>query len=155
MHCIVRETSRYLTTFIATLAIRISFYLRISYLFSLFSTAKTIEPNLVHRLYLFVLDKIYLGSPYIPMGLKVLIFSFRSLKPPSPKKGRVGIPWATIWTHSSSFCFLLKIKQLFQISLCLTRKSELYSSVVVRRIFCFPLVLAIEARTGFSTYNLM
>ena len=29
----------------------------------------------------------------------------------------------------------------------------LYSSVVVRRIFCFPLVLAIEARTGFSTCN--
>ncbi len=37
--------------------------------------------------------------------------------------------------------------------MCLTRKSALYSSVVVRRIFCFPLVLAIEARTGFSTYN--
>ena len=29
----------------------------------------------------------------------------------------------------------------------------LYSSIVVRRIFCFPLVLAIEARTGFSTCN--
>jgi hypothetical protein len=25
--------------------------------------------------------------------------------------------------------------------------------VVIRRIFCFPLVLAIEARTGFSTCN--
>ena len=37
--------------------------------------------------------------------------------------------------------------------MCLTRKSALYSSVVVRRIFCFPLVLAIEARTGFSTCN--
>ena len=85
------------------------------------------------------------------MRLKVLISSFRSLEPPSPKKGRVGTPWATIWTHSSIFCSLLKIKQLFQISLCLTRKSTLYSSVVVRRIFCFPLVLAIEARTGFCT----
>ena len=29
----------------------------------------------------------------------------------------------------------------------------LYSSVVVKRIFCFPLVLAIEARTGFFTCN--
>ena len=37
--------------------------------------------------------------------------------------------------------------------MCLTRKSALYSSVVVRRIFCFPLVLAIEAKTGFSTCN--
>jgi hypothetical protein len=35
--------------------------------------------------------------------------------------------------------------------LYLTRKSALYSSVVVRRIFCFPLVLAIDASTGFST----
>ena len=33
----------------------------------------------------------------------------------------------------------------------MTRKSTLYSSVVVRRIFCFPLVLAIDARTGFLT----
>ena len=33
----------------------------------------------------------------------------------------------------------------------MTRKSALYSSVVVRRIFCFPLVLAIDASTGFST----
>ena len=33
----------------------------------------------------------------------------------------------------------------------MTRKSALYSSVVVRRIFCFPLVLAIDARTGFFT----
>jgi len=33
----------------------------------------------------------------------------------------------------------------------LTRKSALYSSVVVRRIFYFPLVLAIDARTGFFT----
>jgi hypothetical protein len=32
----------------------------------------------------------------------------------------------------------------------LIRKSALYSSVVVRRIFCFPLVLAIDASTGFS-----
>ncbi len=29
----------------------------------------------------------------------------------------------------------------------------LYSSIVIRRIFCFPLVLAIKARTGFSIYN--
>ena len=33
----------------------------------------------------------------------------------------------------------------------MTRKSTLYSSVVIRRIFCFPLVLAIDASTGFST----
>ena len=33
----------------------------------------------------------------------------------------------------------------------MTRKSALYSSVVVRRIFCFPLVLAIDARTGLFT----
>ena len=37
--------------------------------------------------------------------------------------------------------------------MCFTRKSALYSSVVVRRIFYFPLVLAIEARTSFSTCN--
>ena len=41
-----------------------------------------------------------------------------------------------------------------QISLYLTRKSALYSSVVVRRIFCFSLVLAIEAITGFSVCSL-
>ena len=29
----------------------------------------------------------------------------------------------------------------------------MYSSVVVRRIFCFPLVLTVDARTGFSTCN--
>ena len=33
----------------------------------------------------------------------------------------------------------------------MTRKSALYSSIVIRRIFCFPLVLAIDASTGFST----
>jgi hypothetical protein len=92
----VGETSRYLTTFVATPAIRISFYLKISCLFSSFSIAKTIEPNLVCGLCLFILDEIHLGSPCIPIGLKVLIFSFRSLEPPSPKKGRVGTPWATI-----------------------------------------------------------
>ena len=96
MHCVVGETSRYLTTFVATPAIRISFCLRISCLFSLFSIAKTIEPNLVRGLCLFALDKIYLGSPYISIGLKILISSFRSLEPPSPKKGKVGTPWATI-----------------------------------------------------------
>jgi len=35
----------------------------------------------------------------------------------------------------------------------LTRKSALYSSIVIRRIFCFPLVLAIDASTGFSIYS--
>jgi hypothetical protein len=37
--------------------------------------------------------------------------------------------------------------------LYLTRKSTLYSSVVIKRIFCFSLVLAIEARTGFFICN--
>ena len=60
--------------------------------FSLFSIVKTIEPNLVCGLCLFTLDKIYLGSLCILIGLKVLIFSFRSLKPSSFKKGRVGTP---------------------------------------------------------------
>ena len=96
IYYIVGETSRYLTTLVATPIIRISFYLRISYLFSLFSIVKTIEPNLVYRLYLFSLDIIYLGYPYILIGLKVSISSFRSLKPLSSRKGRVGIPWATI-----------------------------------------------------------
>ena len=90
VHCVVGETSRYFTTLVAIPAIKISFCLRISYLFSLFSIVKTIELNLVYRLYLFILDKIYLGSPYIPIGLKVLISSFRSLEPPSPRKVRVG-----------------------------------------------------------------
>jgi hypothetical protein len=71
-------------------AMTISFYLRISYLFSSFSIVKTIEPNLVYRLCLFILDKIYLGSPYISIGLKVSISSFRSLEPPSPRNSRVG-----------------------------------------------------------------
>jgi hypothetical protein len=57
------------------------------------------------------------------------------------------------WTQSSSFCSLWKVKQLCQISLYLTRKSALYSSIVVRRIFCFLLVLAIDASTGFFTYS--
>ena len=92
VYCIVGETFRYLTTLVATPVIRISFYLRISYLFSLFSIAKTIEPNLVYRLYLFSLDKIYLGSPYILIGLKVSISSFGSLEPPSPRKGEIGTP---------------------------------------------------------------
>ena len=96
MHCVVGETLRYFTTLVAIPAIEISFYLRISYLFSLFSIVKTIEPNLVYRLCLFTLDKIYLGSPCILIGLKVLISSFRSLEPPSPKNGRVGTLWAII-----------------------------------------------------------
>ena len=33
----------------------------------------------------------------------------------------------------------------------MTRKSALYPSIVIRRIFYFPLVLAIDASTGFST----
>jgi len=81
---------RYFTTLVAVPAINISFYLRISCLFSSFSIVKTIEPNLVYRSCFFTLDEIHLGSPYILIGLKVLISSFRSLEPPSPKKGRVG-----------------------------------------------------------------
>ena len=96
MHCIVGETSRYLTTLVAVPAINISFYLRISCLFSLFSIVKTIEPNLVYGSCLFILDKIYLGSPSILIGLKVLISSFRSLEPPSPRNGIVGTLWAII-----------------------------------------------------------
>ena len=92
VHCVVGETSRYLTTLVATPAIRISFCLRISYLSFSFSTAKTIEPNLVLRSCLFTLDKIYLGNPYILIGLKTSISSFRSLKPPFPRKGKVGTP---------------------------------------------------------------
>ena len=95
MHYIIGETLRYFTTLVAVPAIKISFYLRISYLFSLFSIVKTIEPNLVYGLCLFTLDIIYPGSPYIPIGLKVLISSFRSLDPSSFKKGKVGTPWAT------------------------------------------------------------
>src|SRR6266704_3775091 len=91
VHCIVGETLRYLTTLVAVPAIKISFCLRISCLFSLFSIVKTIEPNLVSRLCLFTLNKIYLGSPCIAIGLKVLISSFRSLEPPSPKKYKVRI----------------------------------------------------------------
>ena len=91
MHCVVGETSRYFTTLVAIPTIKISFYLRISYIFSLFSIVKSIKLNLVYRLYLFTLDKIYLGSPYILIGLKVLISSFRSLEPPSPRKGKLGI----------------------------------------------------------------
>ena len=153
MHCVVGETLRYFTTVVAVPAIEISFCLRISCLFSSFSTVKTIEPNLVCGSCLFTLDVIHLGSPYIPIGLKVSISSFRSLDPPSFKKGKVGTPWATTWTHSSSFCSLWKWKQLRQISLYFIRNSALYSSIVIKRIFCFPLVLTIEARTGFSICN--
>jgi hypothetical protein len=96
VHCVVGETLRYFTTLVAVPAIEISFCLRISCLFSLFSIVKTIEPNLVCRLYLFILDEIHLGSPCIFIGLKVLISSFRSLEPPSPRKGRVGTLWAII-----------------------------------------------------------
>jgi hypothetical protein len=92
IHCVVEETSRYLTTLVATPAIIISFCLRISCLFSLFLNANTIEPNLVCRLYLFSLNKIYLGSPFILIGLKVSISSFRSLEPPSLRKGEIGTP---------------------------------------------------------------
>jgi len=143
-----------LTTLAATPAIRISFCFRISCPFFLFFTAKTIELNLVYGLYLFSLDKIHLGSPCILIGLKVSISSFRSLELFSPKKGGMGMLWATIWAQGSSFCSLLKEKQLDQISLYLTRKSVLYSSVVVRRIFYFSLVLAIETMTGFFVCSL-
>jgi len=87
---------RYFTTLVAVPAINISFCLRIFCLFSSFFIVKTIEPNLVYRSCLFILDEIYLGSPCILIGLKVLISSFRSLEPPSPKKGRVGTLWAII-----------------------------------------------------------
>ena len=96
MHYIVGETSRYLTTLVAVPAINISFCLRISCIFFLFSIVKTIEPNLVYGLCLFILDKIYLSSPSILIGLKVLISSFRSLEPPSPRNGIVGTLWAII-----------------------------------------------------------
>jgi hypothetical protein len=92
VHCVVGETFRYLTTLVATPAIRISFCLRISCLFSLFSTANTIEPNLVCGSYLFALEEIHLGSPCILIELKVSISSFRSLEPPSPRKGGIGTP---------------------------------------------------------------
>ncbi len=91
-HCVVGETSRYFTTVVAIPVIKISFCLKISCLFFLFSIVKTIEPNLVYGSCLFTLDVIYLGSPCIPIGLKVSISSFRSLDPPSPKKGKVGTP---------------------------------------------------------------
>ncbi len=90
VYCVVGETFRYFTTLVAVLVIRISC------LFSLFSTVNTIEPNLVSGLCLFALDEIHLGSPCIPIGLKVSISSFRSLEPPSPRKGKVGTPWAII-----------------------------------------------------------
>jgi len=80
----------YFTTLVAIPAIEISFCLRISYLFSSLSMVKTIEPNLVYRSCFFTLDKIHLGSPCILIELKVLISSFRSLEPPSPRKGKVG-----------------------------------------------------------------
>src|SRR5882757_4415059 len=92
VHCVVGETSRYLTTLVATPVIRISFCLRISCLFSSFSIANTIEPNLVCGSYLFALEEIYLGCPCILIGLKVSISSFRSLEPLSPRKGGIGTP---------------------------------------------------------------
>src|SRR6267378_1169506 len=96
VYCVVGETLRYFTTLVAVPAIEISFCLRISYLFSSLSIVKTIELNLVYRSCFFTLDKIYLGSPCILIGLKVLISSFRSLEPPSPRKGKVGTLWAII-----------------------------------------------------------
>jgi len=96
VHCVVGEIFRYLTTLAATPAIRISFCFRISCPFFSFSTAKTIEPNLVCGLYLFSLNEIHLGSPCILIGLKVSISSFRNLGFFSPKKGGIGMPWATI-----------------------------------------------------------
>ena len=96
VHCVVGETSRYFITLVAIPAIEISFCLRISYLFSLFSIVKTIKPNLVSGLCLFTLDKIHLGSPCITIGLKVSISSFRSLELLFFRKGKVGTPWAII-----------------------------------------------------------
>ena len=93
--------------------------------FPSFFTAKTIKPNLVCGSCFFALNEVHLGSLCIPMGLKVSVSFFKSLKPPFSKKGKIGTPWATIWTHNSSFCSLLKIKQLCQISLYLTKKSAL------------------------------
>jgi len=69
VHYIVGKTLRYFTTLVAVPIINISFYLRIFFLFPLFFIVKTIELNLVYRLCLFILDKIYLGSSYIPIGL--------------------------------------------------------------------------------------
>ena len=92
----VGETLRYFTTLVAIPAIKISFCLRISCFFSSFSIVKTIEPNLVCGSCLFTLDEIHLGSPYISIGLKVSISSFRSLEPPSLRNGRVGTLWAII-----------------------------------------------------------
>jgi len=96
VHCVVGETSRYFTTLVAVPAIEISFCLRVSCLFSSFSIVKTIEPNLVCGSCLFTLDKIHLDSPCILIGLKVSISSFRSLEPPSSRKGRMGTLWAII-----------------------------------------------------------
>src|SRR6266571_307516 len=93
VHCVVGETLRYLTTLVAVPVIEISFCLRISCLFSLFFTVKTIEPNLVSGLCLFTLNKIHLGSPCIAIGLKVLISSFKSLEFPSFRKGKGGTLW--------------------------------------------------------------
>src|SRR6266446_1655657 len=70
VHCVIRETSRYFTTLVAVPAIEISFCLRISCFFSLFSTVKTIEPNLVYGSCLFTLDEIHLSSSCILIGLK-------------------------------------------------------------------------------------
>ena len=74
VHCVVGETSRHFTTLVAVPAIDISFCLRISCLFSSFFIVKTIKPNLVCKSCLFILNEIYLGSPYILIGLKVSFF---------------------------------------------------------------------------------
>src|SRR6266581_5734425 len=89
VHCVIGETSRYFTTLVAVPAIEISFCLRISCLFFLFSIVKTIEPNLVSGLCFFILNEIHLGSLCIIIRLKVLISSFKSLKPFFLRKGKV------------------------------------------------------------------
>ena len=68
VHCVVGETSRYFITLVAVPAIEISFYLRISCLFTSFSIVKTIELNLVCGSCLFILDEIHLGNPCISIG---------------------------------------------------------------------------------------
>src|SRR6266700_2951719 len=89
VHCVVGETLRYLTTLVVVPAIEISFCLRISCLFSLFSTVTTIEPNLVSGLYLGPLDEAYSGSPFSATAVQASFPSFISFEPRSPTKAAV------------------------------------------------------------------
>ena len=47
--------------------------------------------NSIRQVSAVTLDGIHLGSPYISIGLKVSVSSFRSLEPPSLINGSVGI----------------------------------------------------------------